>query len=318
MLDFLDKMKLASKHFVGKRIFIFITRKCNLNCSYCNVTKSRYPDLPLSDWDNEFKYFDKFGVSTAVLMGGEPTEREDLLEIIKSIKKYSRAKVNLVTNLIRIKSDRSYAMALSEAGLDTIAVSINNFSGLSILADISPIFKRIVVNTIISKNNIGEIKKIALKVSEYNNCFFSPLMLQVEENYFSSSMTKSDLPAYDDICRAVKDLIILKLKGHPISRSFSYLFYMKKYIKGQRWNCKNDVFKRFFAINNDGRLMVCQGTKPLDFKLSQLTPKTIVNFKKEASSVAASCHGCLYDCTFDIPKVFFHFFEYFLMFRRFF
>lgn len=318
MLDFLDKIRLASKHFVGKRIFIFITRKCNLSCSYCNVTRNAYPELSLADWQEEFKHFDRFNVSTAVLMGGEPTEREDLPEIIKSIKKYSRAKVNLVTNLIKIKSDPAYALALSQAGLDTMAVSINNFQGLSILADLSKIFKRIVVNTIISKNNAAEIKDIALKVSGFKNCFFSPLILQVEENYFSNSRTKGDLPDYDAICRTVSDLISLKLKGYPVSRSFSYLLYMKKYVRGQRWNCRKDVFKRFFAINNDGRLMVCQGTKPLDFKLSQLNEKNIPDFKKEANAVAAGCQGCLYDCTFDIPKVFFHFFEYFLMFRRFF
>jgi len=318
MLDLSAKIELASKHFIGKRIFIFITRKCNLNCPYCNVIRNQYADLSLAEWHEEFKYFDKFRVSTAVLMGGEPTERKDLLEIIKGVKRYSRAKVNLVTNLIRIKSDPAYAMALSQAGLDTIAVSINNFAGLPILADLSPLFKRIVVNTIISKNNIGEIKNIALRVSQYKNCFFSPLLLQVEENYFSSSKTKSDLPDYEDIRRVVKDLIILKLKGYPVSRSFHYLLYMKKYVKGRRWNCKKDVFKRFFAINNDGRLMVCQGTSPLDFKLSQLNRENIPDFKKQAKAAAAGCPGCLYDCTFDIPKVFFHFFEYLIMFRRFF
>lgn len=317
MSNFLVNVSSVLKDFSGKRIIIFPTRKCNLNCSYCNVVRHQYPDISLADWQKEFKHFDKLRVSRVVILGGEPTLRADIFGIIKSIKKYSRARVSLVTNLIKINSDPSYALLLEKSDLDTLIVSINNFSGLKILPYLSKTFKRtIIVNSIISKNNISEIKDMALKVSEYKNCFFNPLLLQVEENYFSSSRLKSDLPDYKAICSLVKDLIILKLKGYPIIRSFAYLFYMKKYVKGQRWNCRKYAFKKFFAINNDGRLMVCQGTRPLDFKLSQLDKNNMADFKKEVKTVTDNCPGCFYDCTFDICRRVF--LGYCLMIRRFF
>jgi MoaA/NifB/PqqE/SkfB family radical SAM enzyme len=102
-----------------------VTYRCNLTCEYCYTlsnTKHVVPDRP-------------FGVITDIvgsyngnlsLIGGEPTVREDLPEIIAEAKAMPNIdRVSVCTNGQRLK-DMRYLSQLREAGLDFVFFSFND------------------------------------------------------------------------------------------------------------------------------------------------------------------------------------------------
>ena len=54
-------------------IDIRITRKCNLNCSFCFGTKCKNNELCISDWKMLLERFKLHGVKCVIITGGEPT-----------------------------------------------------------------------------------------------------------------------------------------------------------------------------------------------------------------------------------------------------
>ncbi len=102
-----------------RMLFVDVTNRCNMNCPICiaNIPSMGFKfDPPLS-------YFDKVldgialmqPVPEVLLFGGEPTVRNDLLEIIR-MAQGKRLQVGLVTNGIRL-ADEDYCRTLCESGV---------------------------------------------------------------------------------------------------------------------------------------------------------------------------------------------------------
>jgi cyclic pyranopterin phosphate synthase len=107
---------------------ISITKKCNLSCIYCHREgqgKSHSSQQPLSV--EEISLISdlavKHGVSAIKITGGEPLVREDIIDMIHSIRKNKRVEdLSLVTNGLLLEK---YASKLKEGGLDRINVSLD-------------------------------------------------------------------------------------------------------------------------------------------------------------------------------------------------
>jgi len=99
-------------------IFIDVTNRCNLNCPICiNNTPSMgfVFDPPIEYFDKIFRYFAKDEPLPAVqLFGGEPTMREDLLQLIELAKSYGFP-TRVVTNGLKL-ADEAYCRRLVETG----------------------------------------------------------------------------------------------------------------------------------------------------------------------------------------------------------
>lgn len=105
-----------------------ITGKCNLNCIHCS-TEEPIPgidrlrnDPQNSDWKNAFRILKKIGIEYIHLLGGEPTIRNDLQEIVKCASTNSlRIGMNTNGTLLTKKMLES----LVEAGITRITLSID-------------------------------------------------------------------------------------------------------------------------------------------------------------------------------------------------
>lgn len=287
------------RNFFGKHLVITITRKCNLSCTYCNVINQKYKDLSFNKWKKEIDKFNSFNVTHIILLGGEPTEYKYLFKVIRYIKRNSKATVSIVTNGIKIIKDNNYRKELSRIGIDSITISINNQSEIKKVKKVLKDFKIVIVNTIISSDSVLDIPNIVKEIAKYKNCFSNLIILQKENNLFSKKENIKKMPSLENIKKVSKKLIYLKLKGYPLLNSFEYLKRMEGYVGGINWKCENQAFNKFFALNNDGQIMVCQGTPPTGFFLSSLDKKNIKEFKKKVKKITNNCEGCLYDCTFD-------------------
>ena len=105
---------------------IDLTNRCNLNCDFCfvNARACGYVYEPSFDQIVEMLTLlrNERPVPTPAVQfsGGEPTLREDLLDIIRKAKELGFKQVQIATNGVKIARDPGYAKSLKEAGLSTV------------------------------------------------------------------------------------------------------------------------------------------------------------------------------------------------------
>lgn len=105
---------------------IEVTDRCNVKCEHCYHD----PDNKIKDKPAEFIIAQALSQPThdVILMGAEPTMREDLAYIIKEIKSRTgklRKEVSIYTNGIKFQ-DAEYLQSLIDAGLDVVCMSIHH------------------------------------------------------------------------------------------------------------------------------------------------------------------------------------------------
>jgi hypothetical protein len=104
-------------HKKPNMLFVDLTNRCNLNCPICiNNTPSMgfLFEPPIEYFDTIFKYYAQFEEPPAIqLFGGEPTVRNDLLDIIKLALSYG-LRPRLVTNGLRL-ADPEYCRQIVES-----------------------------------------------------------------------------------------------------------------------------------------------------------------------------------------------------------
>jgi hypothetical protein len=109
-----------------RHLFLPVTYRCNIKCKYCytlsNISFPLVGDRPAGRILDMIKEFD----GNVSLIGGEPTVREDLLQIISSAREVSgENKLSITTNGLRLR-DIKYVKGLKEAGLDFVFLSFND------------------------------------------------------------------------------------------------------------------------------------------------------------------------------------------------
>ncbi|MCD6477510.1 MAG: radical SAM protein [Candidatus Aenigmarchaeota archaeon] len=129
------KEKLYPKHLSQSVLTnIMLTNRCNLRCKYCfmNAGASGYVYEPTLE---EIRKLMKqardekpVGSKAIQLTGGEPTIRDDLIEIIKMAKELGFVHVQLNTNGIKLSEDIELCKKIKEAGVNTIYMSFDGVS----------------------------------------------------------------------------------------------------------------------------------------------------------------------------------------------
>ncbi len=111
-----------------------VTNRCDLACWYCffYAKKAGYVYEPtLEQIEEMFKVMKNqkpIPANAVQLTGGEPTLRDDLVEIVKLAKKYGIEHVQLNSNGIRLAKDPTLAKKLREAGVNTLYLSFDGVS----------------------------------------------------------------------------------------------------------------------------------------------------------------------------------------------
>jgi MoaA/NifB/PqqE/SkfB family radical SAM enzyme len=104
------------------RIYMELTRKCNLRCMLCyNAAGRPLPnEMTIAQIKAMVDVMDKIGVFEARLTGGEPTQREDFLEILDYVLTKSFY-VSLATNAIW---DKGLTQEICRRKIDDVIVSL--------------------------------------------------------------------------------------------------------------------------------------------------------------------------------------------------
>jgi molybdenum cofactor biosynthesis enzyme MoaA len=108
------------------KISLYLTNRCNIFCRICFSNSSYFDNSKELSKLEVIKILKKIGRGKRVtLMGGEPTCRKDLFEIIRIIRK-SGNYPELFTNGLKL-SDFQYVKKLKEAGIRRIYFSFDGF-----------------------------------------------------------------------------------------------------------------------------------------------------------------------------------------------
>lgn len=102
-------------------IMVDLTHKCNMECANCYIPNRDIPDM---DKEKLFDFIKKLPSKTFIrLIGAEATMRDDLFEIISTVKKLGH-KVSLTTNGLKL-GQLDYVKNLKTAGLRLVLLSMN-------------------------------------------------------------------------------------------------------------------------------------------------------------------------------------------------
>ena len=107
-------------------LVIPVTYRCNLNCRYCYTLSNSSLALP-TDWPaSTLREIFERESANITLLGGEPTLRPDLCNLIEAAKEArSGRKVSVGTNGQKLAL-LQYARQLKESGLDFVFLSLND------------------------------------------------------------------------------------------------------------------------------------------------------------------------------------------------
>ncbi len=106
-----------------KSVMLSLTSRCNLHCPICfaNAGDSDKEELSLS----EIRELNLSSFKMVKLTGGEPTLRDDLIQIVSFLKKKGKW-VALYSNGINI-ADKDYTIKLKQSGLDEVVLQFDTF-----------------------------------------------------------------------------------------------------------------------------------------------------------------------------------------------
>lgn len=102
---------------------VSVTKRCNLNCSYCGTKNEKSPELTPLQIEKIVRAFASCGITKVRLTGGEPLIRKDIIEIAERIADIDGIeKIAVTTNGIFLKN---YAAELKKAGVTAVNISLD-------------------------------------------------------------------------------------------------------------------------------------------------------------------------------------------------
>jgi len=164
--SFFHKIKKMEEKFNILTVYIHLTQKCNLQCSYCynKQNLNQWEELSKLEWFKIIDALKNMGVREFIFTGGEPLIRDDLFDILKYTKQEDNS-IELLTNGTLLKDENVKVLKFVDQviiSLDTIDKVSNdkhrkNSKNYNILDNLHNIPKeysnKIVIRSVITKEN---------------------------------------------------------------------------------------------------------------------------------------------------------------------
>jgi MoaA/NifB/PqqE/SkfB family radical SAM enzyme len=258
-----------------------VTDACTCWCKHCDHggPKDESRNLKPADYS---RYMEALRPCVVQVSGGEPLMRDDLLEIVRTIKSASGVPYTILVSNWSLMTVERYR-ALQDAGIDQFSVSLDfpdarhdDFRvhpGLySQLSDVIPKcaalgYDDIVLNTCITAENVNEINGAADKAREWgvNLCYsaYSARRTGCRDYLLTTPEQLAALNSQLDRVEARRD------QTHWIVNSPSTLDATREYFTNQgRPGCK--AGQRFLVVTADGQLQPCS----MQFRRYRLEDRT--------------------------------------------
>jgi len=106
------------------RMDLALTYRCNINCSHCYNQRRESTELTSVEWKRIIKILWDQGIPHIDFTGGEPTLRDDLVELITYAEDLGLI-TGLLTNGVRL-ADAAFVKQLKQAGLDYVQITLES------------------------------------------------------------------------------------------------------------------------------------------------------------------------------------------------
>ncbi|HEX7502475.1 MAG TPA: radical SAM protein [Acidobacteriota bacterium] len=106
------------------RMDLVLTYHCNIDCSHCYNQRRESAELGSGEWKKIMRILWEHGVPHFDFTGGEPTLRDDLVELVTFAEDLG-AITGVLTNGVRL-ADAAYVKLLKEAGLDYVQITLES------------------------------------------------------------------------------------------------------------------------------------------------------------------------------------------------
>lgn len=300
---------------------IKVTNRCNLRCRMCSVWRhsNKEKEMSLEQFRELSSILKKLNITIVNLGGGEPFLREDLTEIVKIFKKDFNVRIQ--TNSLLASEEK--IKELAKAGLDGVSISLDtlNPQKQEFICNQKDVWYKIIkkiilfsqilskkgsillVNTVVSKQNIHELPKLTDFVNRLGVCAsFVPVLLSDKKNHDSPfrdyapelAFDKQDHPLIEKI---YEKLIEMKKDGYYISNSDSSLRESATFLKeNYLWKC--DAGKLYFHIDPDGSFIPCAELPQMGFIFDKDFKEKFYSkqFQNSISEKIKSCPSCMHPC----------------------
>ena len=118
-INFYYELTPETNHFPV--IYVDITHRCNMECANCFIPNREAPDM---DKDRLYDVLKRLPFKTEIrMLGGEPTVRKDIFEIVEKIRELGH-RPNMQSNGLMLARP-GYAKDLARAGMRSIYISVN-------------------------------------------------------------------------------------------------------------------------------------------------------------------------------------------------
>ena len=226
-------------------LVVDVTHRCNMACANCYIPNRDIPDM---DIEKLYAFIKRLPKRVYIrVIGAEPTMREDLFDIITTIRSLGH-KVSLTTNGLKLASP-TYVSNLKKTGLKMLLISMNGadddsvyqildngpYGKLKVNALINAFKHKFIVNTgtIIAKG-VNEfiireqVKTVvqAAKIADYKFDRRIPPVLRMKSVGAIGDYMKDSTYTLDELCELTSqylDIPIEKVKGTPVESGLNWI-----------------------------------------------------------------------------------------------
>ena len=300
--------KLGIKYLMGYKhqgIGLILTRKCNIDCSYCKIkdNSGKRKELTINEWKSIIKKFSNNKHMHFIFTGGEPLLYNGVYDLIDYASKNSAT--SLITNTLLLNNNSfprlknldylTFSCDTSQLKSNLTKNTLDKFNFISESSRKYNITPSVII-TVTSKNT-DEIPLMVTKASKQGISVLLSLIHSNEGSYdFRNHSPNLEFKTIDDFKKLEQlqnKLILLKQKGYKISESDFFIRNMINYVKGSfKIDCP--AANPFFTIDCDGMIKPCHDIKATNISALEFTDYNIMN-EQIKKNVPKSCN-CYYDC----------------------
>lgn len=251
-------------------VHLWVTDKCDLFCDYCEVVdregKTKNPKK--EDVETWIAHADDLGSTVIAFMGGEPTLRKDLADLIATANER-----NLITYVTThgglLTNDK--LTEFGQAGLDCIEISLDGYHAVngsektlkgneSLIDKLERTKKRYGIrykaHQVLSPENLKETPKL-IELAKRRNFPITFGLVTEFETFRGGRRTVYETPEVrDEIDRTLQTLMRKKREGAPIMTPLQYFRDARKFLDAPlRWDC--DVGSYMIQVAPSGNVFVC-------------------------------------------------------------
>ncbi|MBM3245589.1 MAG: radical SAM protein, partial [Candidatus Omnitrophica bacterium] len=259
---YLNHLKHNTMPVMPKRLILMINKKCNLQCSFCDIPKAKDREVDL-DKSAAYKAIDaasRMGLTDLIITGGEPLLHPGLFEITEYAKSRN-LKVTLTSNGILIRQNIE---RIIKAKFAYISISIdgnepthdnlrNKIGAYREAAEAIILLKKhgvdTFINFVITNKNISQLEEVYRHFQKQGvTVIFFPVINKPE----LSSLSREQKSAF------LKFIKALRSEGGLSKQEYDYLKdSVLLYLEGKKVNTRCLGLNFEFAINNKGDISPC-------------------------------------------------------------